>query len=461
MATKPKTPVEPKTPAKPKTSIKPAVKSDAAATPQKSSKPVAGKPKAAQASTPKTAPKTIQDSKSASGDKVAAGAKASSSSPASPTAGSTDAALSGPVKQKSRSSIGMVMIGLVIVGLVIGAGTSRQYWMPQVNALLDRMAMDEGITDEAAQVDASEQAAQLKAVEDARSKQEMAAFAEQENARVKVRQDMAVILNRLEGVEGSMRDLKQMAAAVSNNDATEDARSTLNVLTQRLQVIEQRNQADNAARDKDGAALVNITQRINALEAASASNNTARVMTQGDAIVRASSLVLAVGQLRAIVRQGLPYDGELSAVIATADNRENIQSALDVLAVHAKTGVKQLGVLRASFEDAILDAVKADAAMQQDGWVNDVLNELSGLVVIRKIDGLAGLDTVDARISRAQSSLGEGDLLTVIGVIEGLDQPAAQAFDGWLTDAQSFMATERALDNLYSHVIAQLASMKG
>jgi len=231
-------------------------------------------------------------------------------------------------------------------------------------------------------------------------------------------------------------------------------------LSERLETMEMQNRESTVASVREKEALANISRRIETLEDTTASG-LARGDSESDKIVRASALVLAVGQLRTVVREGRAYTGEMAAVVATADDSPEVLVALDILKQHAETGVKQLGVLRAAFEDAILQAVRANHQTQEGGWINDVLNKFSGLVTIRKIDGLPGMDSVDARISRAQSSLGEGDLANVISVIEALEGPAAEAFAPWLEDARTYVAIETALDDLYGSVIAALSSAKG
>ncbi|MBT4888996.1 MAG: hypothetical protein HON65_05540 [Rhodospirillales bacterium] len=363
------------------------------------------------------------------------------------------------VKKKSGPVAGVLITLLIFAGLVTGAGVSWNYWWPYVEPLLPKSDFnsDPLVAQLQNRVEELESQQQEK---NTLAERELAAFQELEKERAKISEKLAAAITRLESVEASVQNVEQMAVAVSTGGAAAIADSAINQLSERLKTMEMQSRESTDAYSKDQEALANISKRIESLEVSSTSETT-RADGESDSIVRASALVLAVGQLRTIVREGRPYSAEMAAVVATVDDEANVQSALDVLERRANAGVIQLGELRANFEAAILEAVRADHQTQESGWINDVLNKLSGLVTIRKIDGLAGLDSVDARISQAQSSLGEGDLVNVISVIEALEGPAAEAFALWLDDARTYVAIEKALDDLYSSVIAQLSSVKG
>ncbi len=370
---------------------------------------------------------------------------------------------------------GVLITILIFVGLIAGAGVSREVWWPYFEDMLPRSSFESDprvalLQDRVKELETNQQ------IKDATSKQEMAAFQDLEKERTRISLALAVALDRLESVEQSVKNVEKMAVAVSSNKASDQAKSAIAELSIRLNAMESQSKTgDGIGTGVNGEVLANISKRVEELETVNmeTSQHSGMDTVYSDNIVQASTLVLAVGQLRSVVREGRAYNAEMAAVLANIETSPGIDvsHALDVLSSRATLGVKQMNALRVSFESAILQAVRAESKTEDSGdgadngnntgWVNDVLNKLKGLVSIRKIDGLTGITTVDARISRAQSSMSAGDLITVIGVIEALDGPAVDAFANWLQDAQTFVAIEKALDDLYGHVIGKLTNVQG
>ena len=167
-----------------------------------------------------------------------------------------------------------------------------------------------------------------------------------------------------------------------------------------------------------------------------------------------SAFVLATGQLRDAVATGAAYRARLDATTALAPDDGAAASSLQTLVSHADTGVATNKSLGTRLPDAISAAVTAEHVANSDGWVDEVLANLAGLVSVRRIDGQVEGSNAEAVTARAEARFNEGDVDGALKELEGLSDEAATAMSGWIDDAKANSDVHKALEELHGRAIA-------
>lgn len=195
---------------------------------------------------------------------------------------------------------------------------------------------------------------------------------------------------------------------------------------------------------EDGATPSEETERLNRwveeLRAKEAEADVSRLQSEAR-----SKAMLALLTVEAAARQGRSFQ---SAHAQLADALPDNQAVAD-LAPLAADGVPTLAVLQAQFDTAALAAISAAetvaAGDEADGWgwVRNVFGD--GIEVRRSGDAGTSIET---DIANAEEALDAQDLVAAIGHIENLEEPAAEAFAGWLRDANARVRLEGSLDTL-------------
>lgn len=161
--------------------------------------------------------------------------------------------------------------------------------------------------------------------------------------------------------------------------------------------------------------------------------------------------VLALGQLRTAVDAGRPYAAALDTVETVFGANQN----LEPLRAHAGAGIVTLSALKSRFPDTIEAAIHARSS--DGGFWDRTVDRLAGLVTVRRIGDVAGNET-DAVMARAEVRLNKNDLVGAVDEMKALSGPAAEAAQGWLSDAVARVEAEQALDALQDAAIAKTAA---
>jgi len=206
------------------------------------------------------------------------------------------------------------------------------------------------------------------------------------------------------------------------------------------QVIELRKTA------ADSATVLRLADRIDQAEAAIRDLQARRSS--------AAALLLAVGQLREAINQGLAFDAELRSVKALAGDDAEVARAVEALKDRATTGIKGRLTVAGRFEPLAPALVRAEILPEGEGWWRRALDRVLSLVTIRREDGgVVGNDTA-AVVARAQAALNQGDLGGAVGELDSLSGAPAEAATPWLTEAKARLAADKALADLTAHVVA-------
>ena len=302
-----------------------------------------------------------------------------------------------------------------------------------------------------------------------------AAVEDLEAQRARSRQELKALMERLENLEQALRSVKKMGEATAPPAESadkdeylrqlsarlgrlEDNDETLAGLLERIARLEERGGAAGegiqpAARAEElSAAVADISNRVGALERTD-------TMAAGTAI-EAQATVLAVGQLREALRGTAPFAAELEAVGAVAADNPEITKAIAALGPYAASGIPTLATLRRDFDRLAGEIARAARALEGDGWFEWAVNRLMSLVTVRRTTDSGDLNSVDAVVARAETSLKAGDLMAAVEELGGLAGPPGATAAPWLRGARARLAAERAMATLHVQAVSLLAPAK-
>jgi len=231
--------------------------------------------------------------------------------------------------------------------------------------------------------------------------------------------------------------------------------AVLRQLAQRIDLLEQHAGAPPAdaaefAQLKDE--LQRISERLDKIEAAPAppAPPAAEGRPQQD-------LLLALAPLESALRGTQPFSAELAPIETAAQDRPEVKAALAPLEALAPQGLPSLATLARRFEQDVAPAVMRSARTRSNAdWSDRVLDELRGLVVVRRTGdvGAQSKDPVEAALARAEQALAANDLAGAVAALEGLPRRAAAPAKDWLAAAKGRLAAETAMATLERLVTA-------
>lgn len=257
--------------------------------------------------------------------------------------------------------------------------------------------------------------------------------------------------------------------------------------------VDQLEAARNADRQPDAAAaaamqeLRQLEERLNALEARSASRASKeaaefeklrqevaqsagvsadladrlsaverRVGAAGAARTN-GALLAALFRMREAVEAARPFASEYDAFTALAYEQPDLLAAAEPLAGSTQAGVPsraalsdQLGQLSGRTAPPAASPVGSDLGSQAPAW-------LRSLVTIRRIDAAAQTGQEPA-MHVAEAALARGDLSGAVSAIQTLSGSNSGAVQSWLEAARQRLAAEGALAHLQELLVARLGT---
>ncbi|WP_316976043.1 uroporphyrinogen-III synthase [Shumkonia mesophila] len=283
------------------------------------------------------------------------------------------------------------------------------------------------------------------------------AVAELERARSGIGDQIAALLERVNGLEKSLEGVRAMVKATGLPGEAADARKSLDELSERIAKLEQTEASTRvneglerfeAEKDRLTRSLAEVTQRMEGLEE--------RTQLAG-APPSVRALVLAAGQLREALRANAPFAEELAALRKTAGEEPDLVQLVSDLTPHAATGIPVLATLMERFDATARKAVAAERRFAGDGWLAAAANRLASLVTIRRTAVEEADTTTEALIARAEAAMQGGDLAGAVKALEGLEGAAAEAMGDWLKQARQRLLAERAMAVLHVHAVSLIA----
>ncbi len=232
-------------------------------------------------------------------------------------------------------------------------------------------------------------------------------------------------------------------------------------LEQRVRALE-----DDPTREPLGEALAAWGEQRVALEAALAQVSARLARFEEEAAHQAAAdgrlvtLVLATGELTAVLGSSRPFAPALDTIRGIAGEDPEIEGALARLAPFAATGVPTLDGLSARFPQAANAIVRGTAATDEEGWIDETVTRLSQLVTIRRTGGAIDPASLEGRLVEAEAALKAGDLERAIAIVEPLtgDDDEAGSAGPWLRDARARHEADTALAGLVATVHARIGA---
>jgi hypothetical protein len=340
-----------------------------------------------------------------------------------------------PSARAARSAAPLSLAALLL--LVIGGVALSPFWAPAMAPLLPwgpRPATE----------DYDALAARLRALEQRPAPQVIDVDA--------VKSAQAALAQRAAALEAAVTTLRQ------NQEESSATKASLAQLTQRLDKIEAQSASSAVAQTAEiekfrqdlaqrGAAANSLAERLTALEH--------QVQTQGSADRTGSVLLLSLLQMREAVEEPRPFPAEYAAFKALSARDPDLTKAAEPLADAARDGVASRTVLRQRLADLAGEIATAKTPATKPKWWEQALGRLRGLVTIRHIDAVK--TGPEALVDAAQADLARGDLGGAVAAIERLGG-ATEAAQPWLRMARQRLAAETALAHLQELLTARLGS---
>jgi hypothetical protein len=179
------------------------------------------------------------------------------------------------------------------------------------------------------------------------------------------------------------------------------------------------------------------------------------VSTQALGDNRKARLILAYDRLKERVLSGEPYDHALQALRLASDNDVAILDTLESLALDEYSGLPTQRSLEHGLKAAI-ERYHSEPSDEPQSLLDEVRQNVSQLVRIRKVGSQHKGAEPDARIARAEAAFLDGDLDGAINELEELESADEAYFEDWLDRAQRFQSAKRLLATLELAVNAVL-----
>lgn len=373
-----------------------------------------------------------------------------------------------------RRGGGFLVIVLFVIAVGFGTYATWPLWSPYVAPRFPALeyipAPDPRLSGLAGRLEA------LEAQSSGRTA-ETATITDMEKERVRLRQEVGQLLQRLDNIEKTIDGVKEMVVVASDQSPSEDTQRVLAEITKRL-----------AEMEKTGDRFGTLDERVEQLESETARGNSAATEQVSEARTQISSMIgkledrlssleareagkttsqsaaaiiLAVSQLRKSATSGEPFTADVDALKALAKDHLEMQASLSVLEEIAKTGTSTIDQLRDQFSGLAGEIVRADNLDAGNSWLESAKKRVLSLVSIRKLGGSSDKVTVDSLVVLAEDHLRKGDIAVAVKVIEELKSvslSASAVAEPWLVAAKNRLKTERAVASLHVYAVALVAS---
>ena len=277
---------------------------------------------------------------------------------------------------------------------------------------------------------------------------------------------LAARLDRLEAAQAEVppqvrQQQEQLRKQVEQvQQATAEAKSSLQRLAQRFEALEARAQSP-AEGD-----VAELRQQL-----AQASRNASELAARLDTVEKGTrertardttdaAMIMGLLQMRGAVQTGRPFAAEYEAFAALARRHPEITEAVAPLAEPAQTGVASPAVLAKRLRELAGGIAGAGRPVPppdpgSPGWAEATLTRLRGLVTIRRVEG-AKPGAAETAVNAAELALAGGDLAAAVAALDKLTGASADAAAPWLRMARQRLAVDAALRRLETLVTARL-----
>lgn len=254
---------------------------------------------------------------------------------------------------------------------------------------------------------------------------------------------------------------EQVRTLKRENAALREIRSGLSVIEDQLHTLSGQTRALTAETDKNSKAVDAMLR--NKADASSVLSLSTRLATAEKKLrhssferERASSLVLAIYQLRDAVTHGLKFGIEQQVAYSLASFRPEIAEKIKPLAALSESGVWTDQALEQMYPVYASGALKALADDENAGWFYRALAQIKNLVVIRRTDAPADDTTPDAVLARAEKAVNKGDYAVALLELRSLQGRAAAAMTPWIANAEHALFARKTVNEALVGALAVL-----
>ncbi len=386
-----------------------------------------------------------------------------------------------------------IFIGVIIV-LICGSGyLTSSLWRPYLAAspsdwfnIFDENSQFSGLT---SRVDQLEKSLQYQIQRDKM-------LLDLEDDRQKLSQSLASLLKRIEILEHSITDVKEMAKTAANAEEVAQARRSLKALNERLAKVEpgpsfnKFTEPELKSRleklEKQQSFAQYFSKRITDLEEFESKSkstliDTLKTLSESETTIASIesrlteieqqpgisgskaplAIILVVSELRNAVQTGHAFAKELNAVKAIAGSDPAVRATLMALEKHASNGIQTLSDLRNTFQKLASSIVAANEPAPNSGWIDLTLQQISTLIRFRRIDGGSDSGSTESIVAQTEKYLAIGDLEAAVISVERLTGSAKSAAASWLMSAKARQGAEQVLGSLHTHALSLLSMAKG
>ena len=272
---------------------------------------------------------------------------------------------------------------------------------------------------------------------------------------------MAEIRNSVDNLKTAL----QAAASTGGGAGQAEANLKFDELAQRIAKLEttQAQPTDDkvsgevaALRDQLAAATTRMEKLESQLKAAIASPkpDASKPASPQRAAIDTTGIAAQLAALSGTVKQGKPYQAELSGLEETASLTLN----LPALSANAAAGIKTAGQLKqdlAGLKEK-LDAAAASesaAAEASSGWWGTITGKLSSVVKVRKI---AGAGDWTEHVATAVTALDTGGLGAAISALDAGGTSAPESIATWIVEARKRQSADQELQKLPQIILGHL-----
>ena len=176
--------------------------------------------------------------------------------------------------------------------------------------------------------------------------------------------------------------------------------------------------------------------------------------------LEAAAILLMMNEFRGNVVTGRPFAEDLRLIKNMAGDNVELQQSIDRLAPAAEKGVLSRPALQKEFKGLAADIVVAKLKGEEAGTQQKILERLSKLVKVRKVDNIEGQET-DAVVARAQLLLDQGNIDGAMAELSTLKGAPADVAAPWMENARQAQEAESLSNTLLQGVLSQHTSASG
>ncbi|PIR37636.1 MAG: hypothetical protein COV35_09075 [Alphaproteobacteria bacterium CG11_big_fil_rev_8_21_14_0_20_39_49] len=175
-----------------------------------------------------------------------------------------------------------------------------------------------------------------------------------------------------------------------------------------------------------------------------------------------NNLVISAVKLREAVNNSVSFEKELRAFKFFAGEDSELKYNISVLEENSRNGIVNIQKLTKDFDD-IADEILNVSRKSKDAptAVDRLTLKLSNLVQIRKIEANENGNETEDIIARGIKALKNGNVEKAIEEAEKLTGDSRILISNWLKDANSFVESKKASEEIFVHVSNKVAASEG